>query len=340
MSPSFKLMAKAVGVTTEELDKMMKQGKLFAKDVLPEFGKNLREFAAPGLDKALKSNRVAMNKFMNEVKFAADEFFKGGFGEGLTDLFNSLNVLMKENSTLWKSLGKLVGSVLKIITVAIKALTPILSAFGSVLNGLTSSFGDLSGVFLPLFTALAFSLIPTSIKELSTMGKVLGGINKKLKVMRILSLGLKGLIALGGLAIAEDVSAFLSGEDKKTITGKLVKSSKEKAEFLSGSPTPISAITTLFGDYLSEKFGLPTIGGSKLDTNLWYPQWQKDLDEKLKSLFFPSNAAATQANMAQPITINTQINMDGELLAQNVTKTNAFASAVDRQSNSSFTQGV
>ena len=47
---AFSIMARAVGVTTSELDKLMSQGKLAAKDVLPKFADELNKMTAGKID--------------------------------------------------------------------------------------------------------------------------------------------------------------------------------------------------------------------------------------------------------------------------------------------------
>jgi tape measure domain-containing protein len=132
------------------MNKLMEDGKLISKEVLPAFAKELRMFAAPGLEKALNSNRVAMNRAVFSLQEAANTLFKSGFGEGLTKLFNTFGVFITENKELWEGLGKLIGSVFKAISLILRELRPIFQGLGTVLKSLTDIFGDFSAALLIL----------------------------------------------------------------------------------------------------------------------------------------------------------------------------------------------
>ncbi len=166
MPNAIQLMSKAaqdaglsVNGTVAEMMDLQQRGELISTEVLPHFAKRLREAAAAngGLEKAMNSNRVAMNRMTTAFQVASDEFFNSGFGEGLTDMFNSIGKLMKDNSTLWESLGKIVGGVLKALSVVIdEVLNPILSALGSILNLITTTLGDFSGILVAVVAKLGF----------------------------------------------------------------------------------------------------------------------------------------------------------------------------------------
>jgi hypothetical protein len=224
-----------VNGTVKEMMKLQQTGGLISSKVLPHFAKRMSEAARAngGLDKALLSNRVAMNRFTTSVQNSADSFFKSGFSEGLTELFNELATLVKENSALWESLGRIAGSVTKAITVLVSVLNPLLSVMGSILNAVTKSFGDFSFLVIPAFTALAYTLLPTSIREMTMLGKAVKTVAKAFKMaaaMRILFQAGIGIVALGA---AEEISEFFAptGKDMLLSSREEVADRFEKAGF-------------------------------------------------------------------------------------------------------------
>lgn len=152
MAPAFKLMAKAVGVSTMELDKMMQKGIVFSDKYLPKFGQNLRDFAATGIDKALKSNINAMNDMKNAGILMAESLF-GKSEKNLTTLFNQIAETLKETTPLWEALGKMFGTIFKALAAMLRAVTPLLKLFGQALKAVTDILGDFTVV-----VGLAFSM--------------------------------------------------------------------------------------------------------------------------------------------------------------------------------------
>lgn len=65
---AFQLAAKAMGVTTAQLGKMLEQGEVFSDEFLPKFAKALHEdFGKPAVE-ASNSSEAAITKFGNKVK--------------------------------------------------------------------------------------------------------------------------------------------------------------------------------------------------------------------------------------------------------------------------------
>lgn len=129
------------GNLVAEMEKLMVQGKLLSKDVLPFFAKNMREFAKPALQKALESNRVAMNRMVLSLQEAANILFQSGFGKGLTEFFNTVSASVVDMKGLWEALGKILGSIFSLLSDGVKAVTPTLVALSNVIKGITDSIG-------------------------------------------------------------------------------------------------------------------------------------------------------------------------------------------------------
>lgn len=89
------LMAKAVGVTTGELQDLLKQGKLVSSEVLPKFAREVDKAFGPGLDKALKRAPAALGRFRNEIEFFLSNISDTGLMDSLAKSFDRLTEAMR-----------------------------------------------------------------------------------------------------------------------------------------------------------------------------------------------------------------------------------------------------
>lgn len=99
---------------TKMLD-MMQKGELKAAKVLPFVAKYYAEAARKGgaLDKALQSNRVAMQRLTLTWMDFQNKVFSGGLEEALTGGFNELAKILDSNGDLAKNLGQFVGGFIE-----------------------------------------------------------------------------------------------------------------------------------------------------------------------------------------------------------------------------------
>jgi len=64
---AFNIAARAMGVTTAELNKMMEQGQLIAEDFLPKFSNELKKTFGKALPTAAESSQAQFNRFNNSM---------------------------------------------------------------------------------------------------------------------------------------------------------------------------------------------------------------------------------------------------------------------------------
>ena len=64
---AFNIAARAMGVSTQELNKMMEQGKLLAEDFLPKFSNELKKTFGEALPTAAQSSQAQFNRFNNSM---------------------------------------------------------------------------------------------------------------------------------------------------------------------------------------------------------------------------------------------------------------------------------
>ena len=96
---AFSKMASAVGVTTSELDKLMSQGKLAAKDVLPKFADELNKMTAGKIDTT--GLQLSINRLKNTfTQFVESASIDRMLGKGVNALDKSLNYVIHNFNTL------------------------------------------------------------------------------------------------------------------------------------------------------------------------------------------------------------------------------------------------
>ena len=97
MPGAFQIAARAMGVTTSELGRMLEQGQIIAEDFLPKFAKQLEEELGEGAAKAAMSAGRAMTGLKNEwgelVKAVADSGFADVIASMVRSAASSLNGL-------------------------------------------------------------------------------------------------------------------------------------------------------------------------------------------------------------------------------------------------------
>lgn len=96
---AFSIMAKAVGVTTSELDDLMSKGKLAAKDVLPKFADELNRMTAGKIDTT--GLQLSINRLKNTfTQFVESANIDRMLGKGVNALDKSLNYVIRNFNTL------------------------------------------------------------------------------------------------------------------------------------------------------------------------------------------------------------------------------------------------
>nr|DAO34753.1 MAG TPA: tail tape measure [Caudoviricetes sp.] len=102
-------------IDVEKLMDMMQKGELKAAKVLPFVAKYFAEAARNGgaLDKALNSNRVAMQQMQQSWINFQNAIFQGGFGEQMTRVFRDLATILSSNGELATNLGNFFGGVIE-----------------------------------------------------------------------------------------------------------------------------------------------------------------------------------------------------------------------------------
>lgn len=114
LAGAVQLFADAIGKTPQELDKMMKDGKLLAKDVLPKVSERMRELveAAGGMNAVSKQTATSMG----QAKAMWDNTLVALFNnssEGISQLSNSIAMFLQGSLGTSEALGTGIGYLLK-----------------------------------------------------------------------------------------------------------------------------------------------------------------------------------------------------------------------------------
>lgn len=99
MAGAFKLFADGMGISTSQLDKMLKKGEVLADDVLPKFAEQLNKKYKLDLDKQIDTQTASINRrtnawvnFVDSVNSGSGVLTKGvlGFNAALTNMLEAL----------------------------------------------------------------------------------------------------------------------------------------------------------------------------------------------------------------------------------------------------------
>lgn len=145
---AFQIAARSMGVTTQQLDKLLEQGKLQAVDFLPKFAEQLAtEFQIS--EKQTKSLSAAIGRFGNQLTKIKQDFFNGGFGEGFTVALSNISEALGKINL--KPITRLLGGLVEIVSEAILVIAKFTD---SALGGIVLRGGVAAGILLALSRAL------------------------------------------------------------------------------------------------------------------------------------------------------------------------------------------
>ncbi len=139
---AFQIAARSIGVTTQELGKMLEQGTLLAEDLLPALSAELEKVFGAAAEAQAASLIGDINRLTNEFLRLKVELGDAGFIDAVSDAFQRLTNLIKDPETK-QDLAELVSffsSLASILTtVAEKA---------AFIHAVLSNFGELAGTGL------------------------------------------------------------------------------------------------------------------------------------------------------------------------------------------------
>lgn len=176
MAGAFQLFARSLGMTTEELDKAMKDGKVLSKDVLPKVSAEMGNMIAKagGWEKIINSTQTQLGRLSNSWSNNLALMFDGS-QEGLTDFTRSLTNLLGSLGGTSKSLGESLGDLMKSMSNGIDDLTTISYRVQGYFDRVTLIYRELSDTQKAVADGLANGLL-SSLKGLAGIVAVRSGI--------------------------------------------------------------------------------------------------------------------------------------------------------------------
>ncbi|HFL4553377.1 TPA: tape measure protein [Escherichia coli] len=116
MAGAFKLFAEALGMTTDQLDKAMKDGKVLSADVLPKVAKQMGLMIdkAGGWAEVAKSTQTALGKLANNWDDTMVKIFSGSQDE-LNGFLSSLSNLLSEMGMSSSIAGDAIGGLIDML---------------------------------------------------------------------------------------------------------------------------------------------------------------------------------------------------------------------------------
>lgn len=270
-------MKGVTNLTEKDLFKLMEDGKLFSKDILPHVAKQMKEAARNGgaLDKAMKSNRASWQRLQTSMQNAMNIFFTSGFGNSLTSAFDAISAAVNGSGGAFEMFGHIAGKIVEGATDAFTDLHDTVILTFRIIEYYAAKMG-ITGEQLKAFGEMAayaagVALFAGSIWKLGGAFKwLLTMLNPLTKLLGVM----KGIAAIGGIEAATTGGSGGEGKDKPNKPGRGPKVGKAGGlAALSGGPVGWGiAIGSVGGDYAWDKvmdandamYGQDTTAGGNL----------------------------------------------------------------------------
>lgn len=345
MAGAFQLFARSLGMTTEELDKAMKDGKVLSKDVLPKVSAEMGRMIdkAGGWEKIINSTQTQLGRLSNSWNNNLALMFDGS-QEGLTDFTRSLTNLLNSLGGQSKNLGEHLGDLMKSMSNGIDDLTTISyrvqgffdrvtlayrelndtqkAVADGIANGLLSALKGLAGIVAVRSGIGAVGGIWNLIRAISTLGNVAntaaGRINSR-----------SGSVEGGKkLSVADAITKVMIVGMATDVINSIVKPFYERQ--MSKSDNPIDKVVrskveptdqALTGDMNSLAAVLwAMVHGKSKDVPQFSPEALNNLKGRVETFTQDLKVIKPSVNI-QPQTINitTQTVLDGKVIDERTT---------------------
>lgn len=176
-------------IGVKELQELMKDGKLLAKDILPLVSEEFAKMANKGgaLDKALAGNRVAMERLKQTWMNFQNEVFESGFGDAMTETFNNLAEMLGSNGDTAKAIGELsqgfVEGFMEMVYTVNNAFVLIDAILQRYIPSLRRDGDEISSIFKWTGWALGAIFFAASLTRVFSILSKIVGISKGLKTL-------------------------------------------------------------------------------------------------------------------------------------------------------------
>lgn len=317
-------MKGVTNLTEKDLFKLMEDGKLFSKDILPEVAKQMKIAARNGgaLDKATQSNRASWQRLQTSMQNAMNVFFTSGFGTALTSAFDSIAAAINGSGGAFEMFGHIAGKVVEGATDAFNYLyNTVVFTFRALeyyaaKMGITGeqlkSWGEMAAY------AAGVALFAGSIYKLGGAFKwILTMLNPLTKLLGVM----KGIAAIGGVDAASDaLGNGKDGKDKttKTTTPKTTKPIGAGRGLSFGLPAVVAAFSLndrideiqkdpeAFKRKVQENNDRPTMWTDLKEafSGSWYDKQQKEAEKATQTAAIEQTVKAAVPTFTPPTSVN------------------------------------
>ena len=366
-------MKGVTNLTEKDLFKLMEDGKLFSKDILPHVAKQMKGAARNGgaLDKAMKSNRASWQRLNTSMQNAMNVFFTSGFGNELTNAFDSISAAIDGSGGAFEMFGHIAGKIVEGATDAFTELHDTVILTFRIIEYYAAKMG-ISGEQIKAWGEMAayaagVALFAGSVYKLGGAFKwVLTMLNPLTKLLGVM----KGIAAIGGIeAASEALGDGKPGKDRKP--GKPGKNTKPigagrgvnfglpaviAAASLNDRLDQIQADPEAFKRNVQENRDRPTLWTDIMEafSGSWYEKQQNAtqqaaqtaaLDQTVRvavPTFTPPDAATLTKNgygnplMAPPAWLNQPLNVNVNVKVQDGQVKNLVQSEIERSEQAAF----
>ncbi|EOM5534509.1 tape measure protein [Escherichia coli] len=348
MAGAFQLFARSLGMTTEQLDAAMKNGKVLSKDVLPKVSAEMGRMIdkAGGWEKIINSTQTQLGRLSNSWNNNLALMFDGS-QEGLVDFTRSLTNLLNSLGGQSKNLGEHFGDLMKSMSNGIDDLTTISyrvqgffdrvtlayrelndtqkAVADGIANGLLSALKGLAGIVAVRSGIGAVGGIWNLIRAISTLGNV-----ANTAAGRINSRSGTGGVESGKsrLSVADAITRVMIVGMATDVINSIVKPFYERQ--MSKSDNPIDKVVrskveptdqALTGDMNSLAAVLwAMVQGKSKDVPQFSPEALNNLKGRVETFTQDLKVIKPSVNI-QPQTINitTQTVLDGKVIDERTT---------------------
>ncbi|MEF4764120.1 tape measure protein [Escherichia coli] len=346
MAGAFQLFARSLGMTTEELDKAMKDGKVLSKDVLPKVSAEMGRMIdkAGGWEKIINSTQTQLGRLSNSWNNNLALMFDGS-QEGLTDFTRSLTNLLNSLGGQSKNLGEHFGDLMKSMSNGIDDLTTISYRVQGFFDRVTLAYRELNDTQKAVADGIANGLL-SALKGLAGIVAVRSGIGAVGGIWNLIrAISMLGNVAntaagrinsrsgsveggKGKLSVADAITKVMIVGMATDVINSIVKPFYERQ--MSKSDNPIDKVVrskveptdqALSGDMNSLAAVLwAMVQGKSKDVPQFSPEALNNLKGRVETFTQDLKVIKPSVNI-QPQTINitTQTVLDGKIIDERTT---------------------
>jgi tape measure domain-containing protein len=227
MAGAFQLFARSLGMTTEQLDAAMKNGKVLSKDVLPRVSVEMGNMIAKagGWEKIINSTQTQLGRLSNAWNSNLALMFDGS-QEGLTDFTRSLTNLLGSLGGSSKTLGESLSDLMKSMSNGVDDLTTISYRVQGYFDRVTLLYRELNDTQKAVADGLANGLL-SSLKGLAGIVAVrsgIGAVGGILNLTRAISnLGTVANTAAGRINSRSGTGSVEGGKGKLSVADAITR---------------------------------------------------------------------------------------------------------------------